>query len=83
MPSAETISKWAAGIAGGLLLILQGLNLETTTTVKSEAQRVEHEQGEELRAIRELLKWGEAASQRNEQMIEMMKKYVVPSPTPK
>jgi hypothetical protein len=67
MPDAETITKWVAGCVGGLVLGLQGLNLNELTTVTTEQT---HEMALIMRVHEEI----DASLARQAEMIELLKK---------
>jgi hypothetical protein len=86
--NSDTIIKVGASIAGGILIALQGLNLQSTAVVKNEAVRVEHEQSEEFKAISQALKYQQEGLNRLtaiEQELEELKNtqaaHQTPSPT--
>ncbi|PYX53909.1 MAG: hypothetical protein DMG76_23700 [Acidobacteria bacterium] len=83
--SSDLIVKVGASIAGGILIAMQGMNLQTANTVRSEAERVETETSEELHSIRELLERFKDSQQRQKDMFETLKNieagHPAPSPT--
>jgi CHAD domain-containing protein len=93
LSNSDTLIKVGASIAGGILIALQGMNLQTTNNVKSETERVGTEQGhelrvqsEELRGIRELLERFKGAQEKQADMIETLKRLeeaAHPTPAPK
>jgi hypothetical protein len=67
MPDAETITKWVAGIVGGIVLALQGINLK-------EVIQVTAEQTEEITLIQRVHEELEIAIAKQAEMIEILKK---------
>jgi hypothetical protein len=67
MPDAETITKWVAGIIGGIIMALQGVNLH-------EVETVVHENSEEITLIQRVHEEIDEALKRQAEMIELLKK---------
>jgi len=92
VPDSATIMKWAGALGGALLIVLQSVNVEQTSVVATEAERVEQEQSKELQAIQAMQnelhvlldtvrnnqKWGQEGLGRIQEKLGIP----VPAPTP-
>jgi hypothetical protein len=67
MPDAETITKWVAGIIGGVIMALQGVELKETNDLSQAA-------GDEIELIKRVDKEITTAIQKQAEMIEILKK---------
>ena len=68
MPTADTITKWVAGIAGGLFLAMQGWNNEETGRTREDVNRA-------IKEIHELHQPLLDAVERQKEILEVLKQH--------